>query len=191
MKYLLATLVIVTLLAVIPVATYAATTATATVTAQVPVAADLKLIRDKNSVTRGATNNILFDRLDGADPGVPNPNNGFMYAPYRSETGKNWHLCDMTANGSQMALSAQVTGSAGGTPLSSILFLWCGGFFEPGATQPIQGTASTDWEYAHGWQRSLQRPFIGTAPFNYRLTVSGIPGGQTYSGSITFTLTAS
>lgn len=191
MKCLKTALVIVALLALVPVASFAAqATASATVTAQVPVATRLQLIRDANSVTRGSTTNILFDRLDGADPGVTNPNYGYMYAPYRSETGKNWHLTDMVANGSTMSLSVAVTGTVGGQPLASILHLWCGGFFEPGASQPISGTASTEWDYANGWQRSLSRPFIGTAPFNYRLTVTGVPGGQTYTGSVTFTLTS-
>jgi len=191
MKILKATVLIMAVLALVPVASYAASaTASATVTAQVPVATRVSLVRDANSVTRGSATNILIDRLDGNDPGVTNPNFGFMYAPYRSETGKNWHVADMVANGASMSLSISVTGSVGSTPLSSLLKLWCGGFYTPGATTPISGTASTDWEFANGWQRSLARPFIGTAPFNYRLDVSSVPGGQTYTGSVTFTLTS-
>ena len=168
----------------------ATATASASVFANVATRTVMTLDRDDNSVkTRGSATQVLFDRYDDQDPGVVEPNAGFMYAPYRSETGKNWHLAQILANGSSMTLTAGVTGTAGSTPIADVLFVFTGGFFEPGGSTPIAGTKSIDWERLSTFTRTLNRPFIGTAPFNYRLSVSGIPGG-TYAGNVTFTLTS-
>jgi hypothetical protein len=161
-------------------------TATATVSATIVSVTSVSLTRDTNSVTRGSTNMIVFDRLDSVDK--VGGDAGSMYAPYRSEENKNWHIANIVANGSTTTLAMATTGSVGTTPLSSILSVWSGGFFTPGATTPITGTASTVWEFANGWQRSLSQPFTGTVPFNYRLSVGGVSAGV-YSGSITVTLT--
>lgn len=162
-------------------------TATATVSVDIPGLTSVSLTRDTGSVTRGTATQIVFDRLDSAD-GQVDGNAGFMYAPYRSETGKNWHIASVVANGATMTLGMSVTGSVGTTPLSNILKVWTGGFYTPGATTPISGTASTAWEFANGWQRSLSQPFTGTVPFNYQLSISGLTAGS-YSGGITLTLT--
>lgn len=170
--------------------------AEATISATIPVVATISLARDANSVIRGSTSQVLFDRRDDLDPDVPEPNAGYMYAPYRSETNMNWHIANIIASGSSMILSARVTGTIGSTELSSVMRVWCGGFFTPGAKTPITGTATTDdgkpatddWEYLNGFRRPLGQPFVGTVPFNYRLDISGLPGGGPYSGTITFTL---
>lgn len=164
-------------------------TATTAVSANVPARASLALTRDSNSVTRFSASQLVFDRYDDQD-GQTDGNSGFMYAPYRSETGKNWHVTDMIANGSTMTLSATATGTVGPTPLADVLKLWCGGFFAAGAITPLDGTESTAWEKADGFTRTVNQTFTGTAPFNYQLNVSGVTSG-TYSGSVTFTLTSS
>jgi hypothetical protein len=161
-------------------------TATATVSAILTAVADVNLDRDTNSVTRGSASQVVFDKTDDKD--MTGGDAGYMYAPYRSETGKNWHVAKITANGSNMVLSASVSGTLGSKSLSDILKVWCGGFFTPGATTPITGTASTEWEYLNGWQRSLNKPFTGSVSFNYQLNISEV-GAGTYSGNITFTLT--
>lgn len=177
------------LFALAPIASYAATaTATASVSATVASVTTVSLIRDTNSVTRGSVTQILFDKRDDQD--MTGGNAGYMYAPYRSETGKNWHLASVAANGSNVALGTSVTGSLGATPLANVLKLWCGGFFTPGSSTPITGTNSTDWEWANGWQRSLSQPFTGTVPFNYQLNITDIPAGGPYTGTVTFTLTS-
>ena len=167
----------------------ASSTASATVSAQLIARASLALKKDDNSVTRFSASQVVFDRYDDQDPGVTNPNAGFMYAPYRSEVGQNWHVADIIANGSSMTLTASVTGSVGNTPLATLLKVWCGGFFPPGSTTPISGTASTTWESLNSFSRTLQQTFIGTTPFNYQLNVSSA-GAGTYSGNVTFTLTS-
>lgn len=163
-------------------------TATATVTATVPSLTLVSLSRDTNSVTRGSATQIVFDKLDSVD--MPGGDPGYMYAPYRNPTekDKNWHIAQVIANGSTMVLGMSATGSIGATPLANILKVWCGGFYAPGATNPLTGTRSEAWEFANGWQRSLSQPFTGTVPFNYQLNVSSV-GSGTYSGSITITLT--
>ncbi|MBI2093652.1 MAG: hypothetical protein HYT88_02900 [Candidatus Omnitrophica bacterium] len=179
-------------------AVWAATsTTTANVTATVTTRATATLKRDTNSATRGTATSIVFDRFDDQDPGVTSPNGGFMYAPYRSETNKNWHIIDILANGTSMTLTASVTGTAGTTPLSSILRAWCGGFFTPGATTPLPGTATVDdgnvatddWQQLSTFSRTLNQPFTGTVPMNYRLSISGVSGSATpYTGNVTYTL---
>lgn len=169
----------------------ATSTATATVAATVTTRAEATLIRDGNSVTRFSAGQLVFDRFDDQDNQTDgNPN--FMYAPYRSEPTKNWHILNMVANGSSMSLTAGVTGTAGSTPLANILQTFCGGFFESSAplnSPPVANTKSTVWEPVNGFTRALSRPFVGIAPFNYRLNITGIPAG-TFSGQITFTLTS-
>jgi len=169
----------------------------ASVSATVASVCDVSLIRDDNSVARGSIAQIVFDKRDDVD--MTGGNAGFMYAPYRSEsvgnTGKNWHVAQIVANGSSsVVLSAAVSGSAGTKQLSDVMKVWCGGFFTPGATTPITGTATsttTGWEWLNGWQRSLSRPFTGTVPFNYQLLIGELPGSTTpYTGSVTFTLTS-
>ncbi len=186
-KVLYSVLAVLFTFALVTPAMAGTSTATATVSATVPAVTLVSLTRDTGSVTRGTATQIVFDKLDSQDT-VSNGDAGYMYAPYRSETGKNWHVASIVANGSTMVLSMSVTGTVGTTPLSSLLYVWTGGFFTPGATTAISGTPSTAWEYASGWQRSLSQPFTGTVPFNYRLTVSGVSAGS-YTGSITLTLT--
>ena len=172
--------------------------ATATVSATVPARSDISLIKDSNSVTRFSAGEIRFDRTDDQDPGVSSPSAGFMYAPYRSEINKNWHLASIIANGSSLSLSVAVTGTAGTQPLASILRVWCGGFFTPGATTPLPGTATVDdgvpttddWEVLNGFTRNLSQPFTGTVPFNYRLSIGSLLGPATYTGTVTYTLTS-
>lgn len=175
-----------------PITAFALTsTASTTVSANVAARASVTLERDSNSVTRFTATQVTFDRYDDQDPGVTQPNSGFMYAPYRSEVGKNWHLARMFSNGTTMTLTAAVTGTVGTTPLSTILQCFCGGFFEDGAavgTPALAGTTSADWENVQGFTRTVSRPFAGITPFNYRLTVRGVRSG-TYTGTITFTLT--
>lgn len=160
-------------------------TATASVSATLPLRATLELTRDDNSVTRGSATTIRFDRVDDADVGVENPNPLFMYAPYRSEEGKNWHLADIVATGSSMTLTANVTGTAGGVNLSDIMDVFMGGFFH--LNESGKGGKSTDWELLDTFERTLNEPFIGIAPFNYRLRIEQAPAG-TYSGVVTYTL---
>lgn len=177
------------LLGLTPGLSWAATaTASATVSATIPSAATIGLVRDDNTVGRSPISQIVFDRVDSADPGVTEPNPGYMYAPYRSEGGLNWHVAEIAANGSTLTLSVSVSGAVGQTQLSSVLKLWSGGFFEPSKAVPITGTASTVWESAEGWQRQLSRPFIGTVPFVYQLNIAGLPSGGPFTGTITFTL---
>lgn len=178
-----------------------AATATATVSATVVPQASITLARDTNSVTRGSTGQILFDRRDDLDPNAPAPRSaGYMYAPYRSETLKNWHVASIIANGSSIILTASVSGTAGTKSLADILRVWCGGFYTPGASTPLQGTATNDdgnpltddWEYLSGFTRTLAQPFTGTVPFNYRLDIVDVVGSTAaYTGSVTFTLTSS
>ena len=168
----------------------ATSTATATVAANVPARAELSLTRDTGSVTRYSASQLVFDRYDDQD-GQPDGSPNYMYAPYRSDTGKNWHVASIIANGASMTLTAAVSGTVGSTPLASILSTFCGGLFDANGTPgvPLSGTKSTIWEPINGFTRTLNRPFIGTAPFNYRLNVTGLTAG-TYSGQVTFTLTS-
>lgn len=165
------------------VATVGAATdaASATVSATIPLRAELELTRDANSVTRFTAEQVVFDRVDDQD-GLPDGNPLFMYAPYRSETGKNWHLADIAANGASMELTADVTGTAGPKDLKDILDLFFGGFFGSDGSQ--KGGTSGDWEPVDSFSRILNEPFIGVAPLNYRLRLSGVPAG-TYNGTVT------
>jgi hypothetical protein len=170
----------------------ATATGTATVTTTVPIRANLALKRDPTgSVTRGTVSTLLFDKYDDQDTGVTAPSANFMYAPYRSETGKNWHMAEILANGASMTLSIDVTGTVGTLSLSSILFVFCGGFFPAvtgtGTSTAIAGSASTDWQLADTYTKTLTQTFNGVVPFNYRLTVTGVRAAA-YTGTVTFTL---
>lgn len=158
------------------------------VSATVPLRAEISIIRDANSVTRGTATGVpvVFDRYDDQD-GQTDGSAFFMYAPYRSETNQNWHLANIVANGSSMDLTASVTGTAGGADLADILDVFCGGFFEPVPPPNSKGGASTDWELLNGFSRHYDEPIIATAPFNYRLRLQGVAAG-THSGNITYTL---
>ncbi len=165
-------------------------TANASVQAVVPDSTAFTLEKDAaTSVPRFAADQIVFDRVDNQDPGVTGPSPDFMYAPYRSETGMNWHIGRINATGSSMTLSADVTGTAGSTPLANILSTFCGGFFPangpPGVAIP--GTPSTDWENLNTFTRTLNQSFSGVTSFNYRLSIAGIPAG-TYNGQVTYTM---
>ena len=167
----------------IPVVRALTATASTVVTVTMPLRAELDIIRDPNSVTRGAVDEVLFDKIDDQDEqadGSPD----FMYAPYRSEVGKNWHLAQIVANGSTMTLSAAVV-SNGATDVAAILDVFFGGFFESDGNS--KGGASGDWELLNGFTRILNEPFSGTAPFNYRLRIRGVPGG-THTANVTYTL---
>lgn len=169
-----------------------AATATATVTATVPSRAEITLQKDtKSSVARFAANQIVFDRPDDQD-GQNDGSASFMYAPYRSETNKNWHVARINANGSSMTLSAAVTGTAGTTPLANILKVFVGGFFpddESGGQNGLPGTKSSNWESLNGYQKTLNQSFVGIVPFNYQLNIGSVAGG-TYTGTVTYTLTS-
>ena len=159
----------------------------ASITANVPVRAELSLIRDANSVTRGSVSSVLFDKYDDKDMAGGSPL--FMYAPYRSDGAKNWHVAQIIGNGATMTLSAAVTGNAGATPLANIIDTFFGGFFRIDGTSA--GGASADWELLNGFTRTLNEPFAGSAPFNYRLRLFLVPASATpYTGQITFTLTS-
>ena len=171
----------------IPLDAATAPPVTASVTANVPVRAELTLIRDVNSVTRGSVSSILFDKYDDKD--VPGGSALHMYAPYRSESGKNWHVGQVIGNGATMTLSATVSGNAGATPLANILDVFFGGFFRTDGSSA--GGASGDWELLNGFTRTLNEPFVGSAPFNYRLRLFLVPASATpYTGQVTFTLTS-
>ena len=170
----------------IPLDAATAPPVTASVTATVPVRAELTLVRDANSVTRGSVSSIVFDKYDDKD--VPGGSSIHMYAPYRSEAGKNWHVAQMIGNGSTMTLSATVSGNAGSTPLANILDVFFGGFFRSNDGSSAGG-ASGDWELLNGFTRTLNEPFAGVAPFNYRLRLFLVPASATpYTGQVTFTL---
>lgn len=172
---------------VVPAVVAETDTATVTVTATVPSRVNLAITRAANSSTRGSADQILFDLLDSEDAGVTNPNAGFMYAPYRSEIGKNWHLANIQANGSSMTLTADVTGTAGPRPLAEVLDTFFGGLFASDGSD--KGGKSSDWELLDTFARTLNEPFSGEAPFNYRLRLAGVPAG-TYGGTVTYTLTS-
>ncbi len=169
----------------------ATATASATVSATLASRASLTLTRGSSSVTRGSAATVVFDKPDDQD--VTGGSGAFMYAPYRSEssvgTGKNWHSASIVANGTSMTLSATVSGTAGSTPLSSIMDVFVGGFFESGATSEIAGTKSADWQPLNTYSKTLSQPFIGTVSFNYRLRIGTISAG-TYAGTVTYTLTS-
>ena len=173
-----------------PAFSWAATDTTPlTLTATITAVADTEAQRDTNSVSRGTSTQVLFDRYDHLDPGVTSPNPGFMYAPYRSETGKNWHILSVIANGATYTLTADVGHTAvGSTFMDVIMDVFCGGFFPSDGGPVVSGTASSDWELLDTFSRTKSGTFVGTAPMNYRLRVSGIAAGS-YSGSITYTLT--
>ena len=166
--------------------------AAATVSATVPSRSDVALARDASSVTRGSPSQLVFDRYDDQD-GQSDGNPGFMYAPYRSETSKNWHIARIAANGSSLTLTVTTTGTIGSSPIADRLKIFCGGFFAAGATDPIAGTKTPEntWDSlaGSGFSRSLSQSFNGTVPFSYQLNVSGISSG-TYAGTVTFTLTS-
>lgn len=163
---------------------------TASVSATVPSRADVTLSRDTNSTSRGSAGQLVFDKYDDKD--VSEGSTGFMYAPYRSETGKNWHVAQIAANGSSLTLTVTATGTVGAASVADRLKIWCGGFWP--ATQGaavVSGTTSSDWESlaGSGFSRSLSQSFNGTVPFSYQLDVTGISSGS-YNGTVTFTLTS-
>ena len=163
-------------------------TASVTVSADLPQRAELDIIRDLNSVGREDAGTVVFDKTDDTD-GQANGDSNFMYAPYRSEVRKNWHLAKILSNGKKLTLTASVTGAIAGTStkLADILDVFFGGFFETDGNS--KGGKSGDWELLSTFKRELQEPFTGSAPFNYRLRLRGVPAG-TYSGNITYTLVA-
>ncbi len=170
------------------------TTTSATVTTTVPLRASVALTRDSSSSTRGTVGSVLFDKYDDQDAGVTAPSPNFMYAPYRSEVGKNWHMARILANGSTMTLNIDVTGTVGTQSLKDLLSVFCGGFYpdttDGSASTAIAGTASTDWELADTFTRTISgQTFTGIAPFNYRLTVTGVRA-TSYTGTVTFQLVA-
>ena len=158
-------------------------TKSATISVTINSSSNVDLVRDTNSVTRGSATNIVFDLRDPTSP-------GYMYAPYQSETGKNWHLASVTANSASLDLTASVSDTVmGPTNLRNILKLYCGGFYVTGTSTPIAGTKSTDWELANGFSRHLNQAFVGTVPLNYQLNIAQVGPGAYNTGSITFTLT--
>jgi len=160
----------------------ATATDTATVRASISRTVDIELDTDDNSVATNART-IIFDKLDSDD--MSNGNSGYMYAPYRSRTGKNWHVAVILANGST-SLTLKIDGTISGISKDKFK-IWCGGFFPPGGSTPISGTVSTDWE-TMPFTRKVSGPFIGSASFNYQLNIAGVTGGTTHTGSITYTL---
>ncbi len=161
----------------------------ATVSTTIATTATLSFTRDGTSVARGTAGTLVFDRLDLVDPAVASPSADFMYAPYRSETGKNWHLVTMFGNGATTTLSATVSGSYNGVALSSILKVFCGGFYPADGSGLIGGTKSADWVVLDGYSQSVG-PFNGIASMNYQLKVTGLPSGVYAGGAVTYTLTS-
>jgi len=160
----------------------------ATVTANVTPRAELALTRDDNSVTRFTASEVVFDRVDDQD-GQADGDANFMYAPYRSETGKNWHLAQILSNGSTMTLTASVAGVAGTVPLADIMNVFFGGFFN--SHGGFSGGTSGDWELLDTFSRTLNQPFTGVAPLNYQLLIGTVPSSASpYTGNITYTLTS-
>ena len=154
----------------------------ASVSATVLIRAELSLIKDINSVSTSA-GTITFSTYDDKDVVGGSPIH--MYAPLRSLTGKNWHVASIVANGTTSTLTADVTG----TQLINNMDLYLGGFFRTDNTSA--GGASTDWELANTFSRTITGPFAGTAPFNYRLRLLTVPASAvSYTGQITFSLTS-
>ena len=164
-----------------------AATAGCTVSMTVLTRAEITLVRDANSVSRGTASTLVFDTYDDVD--TTGGSSTTMYSPKRTaEAGKNWHMVSVIGNGSTTTLSAAVTGTVGAsTPLKDRLDCFFGGFFRA-SDGGSEGGGSGAWESMDGFSRSLGS-FSGTGPFNYRLRLDSIPAGS-YSGSITFTLTS-
>ena len=165
----------------------ATTIPTITVTATIATTASISTDRDGNSDSVGTKDSILFDRLDIND-GQVDGNPDFMYAPYRSKVGKNYHILRMFGNGGTTSLTAAVTGSVGAVALNTLLDVFCGGYFPNAGGGPVGGTPSLDWELLQTFSRSTG-PFFGIAPMNYRLRVAGVASGS-YAGTVTYTLTS-
>lgn len=160
-----------------------------TVTAEVTVREEIGLIRDPQSVSRFSATDIVFDRFDDQD-GQPDGDPTFMYAPYRSEAGANWHLLDLLSNGSTFTITAAVTGDVNGTPLANIMDAFFGGFF--GNNGSFSGGASSDWELLDTFTRTLAQPFFGTGPLSYRLRLDGVVGNPTAAtGVVLYSLVSS
>ena len=156
------------------------------ISAVMPLRAELAIARDGGSVGRGSPATVLFDKYDDQD-GQPDGSPLFMYAPYRSEAGKNWHVVKVIANGSTMTLTADVTGTAGAKPLAEILDVFTSGFFEPFPPPNFKGGASTDWELLDTFERKFDEPLTASAPMSFRLRLRGVVAG-THAGTITYTL---
>ena len=159
------------------------------VSATLPLRAELSMVRRGNSVGagRGAVDLVTFDRYDDQD-GQADGNPLFMYAPYRSEVGLNWHLANIIANGSSMDLTATVVSPQGAAvDLANIMDVFCGGFFEPFPPPNDKGGKSTDWELLNGFSRHFDEPLTAEAPFGYRLRLRGVVAGS-HTGTITYTL---
>ena len=174
-----------------PARSWAATnTVGATVSATVDTVATIAAARDSNSVTRFSATQVVFDRLDLSDPGVTGPNANFMYAPYRSEVGKNWHVLNLVANGTTTSLSADVGGSILTVQASTLMDVFFGGFFRETGGSGLQ--PSSNWELLDTFSRTLDGAFSGVSSFNYRLRVAGVPASTTpYTGiSVTYTFTS-
>lgn len=163
------------------------------VSVTIPITATLKVERDGTSSLRGAVNgtNILFDKLDSND-GQPDGNADFMYAPYRSEVNKNWHILRIFGNGANTSLTSTVSGTVGGVQLNTLLSVFCGGYFPVTGGGPLPGTRSPDaWELLATFNRNTG-PFQGVASMNYQLNVQGVAAGPSVivGGAVTYTLTS-
>lgn len=129
---------------------------------------------------------IVFDKIDGDDVGVDNPDPGYMYAPYRSYVNKNWHVVSIAATKTgDVTLKVDTTLPPA---VKNNLKVWFGGFYTSGSTTPV-GTKSTTWD-AMGSTKVVPGPFTGTCPLNYQLKITDL-AAQTYTGTITFTITQS
>ena len=168
------------------------TTPPIVVTANVPVVASLSVEKDPNtSVVRFSPLQIVFDRLDIND-GQADGNAGFMYAPYRSEVNKNWHILRIFGNGANTSLTSTVSGTVGGVQLNTLLSVFCGGYFPVTGGGPLPGTRSPDaWELLATFNRNTG-PFQGVASMNYQLNVQGVAAGPSVivGGAVTYTLTS-
>lgn len=164
----------------------ATSTAAATVNATVPARATLALVTDINSVAVSA-GTVKFDKYDDVD--IPGGSPSFMYAPYRSLVGKNWHLASMVANGTSLTLTAAVSGTVGPKNLADVLSVFFGGFCD--GNGDCSAGKSTTWEQLSTFSRTKTGAYAGSAPLNYRLDVSGVPSSSTpFTGSVTYTLTS-
>ncbi|GEM_PF-7127040 len=166
-----------------PLAAWAeTTTTTATVTATVPSRASLALATDDNSIATSAAT-VAFNKYDDED--IAGGSASLMYAPYRSNRGKNWHILRLSANGSSMTLTASASGPVGSKNLAELLKVWFGGFCN--ADGDCSDGKSSDWEKLSTLSRSKSGAYSGVVPLNYQLDVSGV-SANTYTGNITYTL---
>lgn len=160
----------------------ATATATATITATIPTVITVALVKDINSGCL-TSSQIAFTTLDAQD--MPGGSLTHMYAPLRSQTGKNCFVVRIDTN-APFQLSTQVSGSSGSWEAASQMEVWAAGFFADDTTH--KGGASTAWESLVAFKRAVSGGFSGVLPLNFRARIAGVVPGA-YTGTVTFTLT--